>query len=150
MPGTSSEVEVKDTAKEVCNYAGSERGAYCDLPSGHDGGHYFHSPRSREDRVYAAAALARAVAAEAEVERLRGDLTVAVREAVRARAELAGYPLAAALAGATPEGDPPTEVRGFCVCDGDGPKLDCGNPEHRSTARSAAVVQATPEQDTQR
>jgi hypothetical protein len=60
----------------------------------------------------------------------------------------------ACLVQATPEGDPPTERTGFCVCDDGEPQPDCGIPGHRVVARSlaarAAVVPATPEQDTQR
>lgn len=32
--------------QRVCNYHGTERGAYCDLTTGHSGRHYFARPRS--------------------------------------------------------------------------------------------------------
>jgi hypothetical protein len=84
--------------------------------------------------------------AVAEVERLREAIDTAISLLTGDEGDGAYHHLIDTLAGAAPEGDPPTDVRGFCVCDGDGPKLDCGNPEHRSAARSvAAVVQATPE-----
>jgi hypothetical protein len=113
--------------------------------------------------------LARAVAAETEAQRLAAMSRVEtfigmqvdrdIERVKRGHAERERDALrAAALAGAAPEGDPPQPVERFARtkmidC------FDCGQPypgEHRYVGPHlvcppvAAVVQATPEQDTQR